>query len=110
MWRAHRLDPISAKKPAKLLDSKSLTLGFSRKRIWPVFLCVTAKWPATASAGFLNAARQGGTEPILTLGSRSEQSFLQGLSRLRTQNSQMRGSAQTSDHRILFRSLTWLRP
>ena len=34
----HRLDRISAKKPAKLLDSKSLTLGFSRKQIWPVFL------------------------------------------------------------------------
>jgi hypothetical protein len=32
------LDRISAKKPAKLLDSKSLTLGFSRKQIWPVFL------------------------------------------------------------------------
>src|ERR1035441_1372766 len=38
MWRVHRLDRISAKKPAKLLDSKSLTLGFSRKQIWPVFL------------------------------------------------------------------------
>jgi hypothetical protein len=38
MWRVHRLDHISAKKPAKLLDSKSLTLGFSRKQIWPVFL------------------------------------------------------------------------
>jgi hypothetical protein len=37
----HRLDRISAKKPAKLLDSKSLTLGFSRKRIWPVFLPIT---------------------------------------------------------------------
>ena len=33
----HRLDRISAKKPAKLLDSKSLTLGFSREQIWPVF-------------------------------------------------------------------------
>ena len=40
MWRVHRLDHISAKKPAKLLDSKSLTLGFSRKQIWPVFLPV----------------------------------------------------------------------
>src|ERR1019366_2307205 len=38
MWRVHRLDRIIAKKPAKLLDSKSLTLGFSRKQIWPVFL------------------------------------------------------------------------
>jgi hypothetical protein len=27
MWRVHRLDPTNAKKPAKLLDSKSLTLG-----------------------------------------------------------------------------------
>ena len=34
----HRLDRISAKKPAKLLDSKSLTLSFSRQQIWPVFL------------------------------------------------------------------------
>ena len=34
----HRLDRISAKKPVKLHDSKSLTLGFSRKQIWPVFL------------------------------------------------------------------------
>ena len=38
MWRVHRLDQISAKKPAKLLDSRSLTLSFSRQQIWPVFL------------------------------------------------------------------------
>jgi hypothetical protein len=41
----HRLDRISAKKPAKLLDSKSLTLGFSRKQIWPVFLPYRSKCP-----------------------------------------------------------------
>ncbi len=35
----HRLDQINAKKPAKLLNSKSLTLDFSRQQIWPVFLC-----------------------------------------------------------------------
>lgn len=34
----HRLDQIGAKKPAKLLYSKSLTLDFSRQQIWPVFL------------------------------------------------------------------------
>jgi hypothetical protein len=34
----HRLDQISAKKPAKLSNSKSLTLDFSRRQIWPVFL------------------------------------------------------------------------
>jgi hypothetical protein len=33
----HRLDQINAKKPAKLLDSKSLKLDFSRKQIWAVF-------------------------------------------------------------------------
>src|SRR5262249_17686876 len=38
MWRVHRLDQINAKKPAKLLDSRSLTLSFSRKQIWSVFL------------------------------------------------------------------------
>jgi hypothetical protein len=38
------LDHISAKKPAKLPDSKSLTLGFSRKQIWPVFLPYSWKW------------------------------------------------------------------
>jgi hypothetical protein len=38
MWRVHRLDRIWAKKPAKLLNSKSLTLDFSRQQIWPVFL------------------------------------------------------------------------
>ena len=43
MWRVHRLDQINAKKPAKLLNSKSLTLDFSRQQIWPVFLCDTAK-------------------------------------------------------------------
>ena len=37
--RVHRLDRINANVPAKLLDSKSLTLGFSRKQIWPVYLC-----------------------------------------------------------------------
>jgi hypothetical protein len=47
MWRVHRLDHISAKKPAKLLDSKSLTLGFSRKQIWPVFLPISRMWPPT---------------------------------------------------------------
>jgi hypothetical protein len=36
------LDRINAKKPAKLLDSKSLTLGFSGKQIWPVFLCFSS--------------------------------------------------------------------
>ena len=39
MWRVQRLDQINAKKPAKLLNSKSLTLDFSRQQIWPVFLC-----------------------------------------------------------------------
>lgn len=34
----HRLDRISAKKPGKLLDSKSLTLAFSHNQIWQVFL------------------------------------------------------------------------
>ena len=38
------MDRITANKPAKLLDSKSLTLGFSRKQIWPVFLCNAAEW------------------------------------------------------------------
>ena len=47
----HRLDRISAKKPAKLLDSKSLTLGFSRKQIWPVFLCYPANWPSNNTIG-----------------------------------------------------------
>ena len=42
----HRLDRISAKKPAKLLDSKALTLGFSRKQIWPVFLPISLLWVA----------------------------------------------------------------
>ena len=37
MLRVHRLDQINAKKPAKLLNSKSLTLCFSRQQIWPVF-------------------------------------------------------------------------
>jgi hypothetical protein len=37
--RVHRLDLIIANIPAKLLDSKSLTLGFSHKQIWPVYLC-----------------------------------------------------------------------
>ena len=32
------------KKPAKLLDSKSLTLGFSLKQIWPVFLPEPLNW------------------------------------------------------------------
>jgi hypothetical protein len=36
--RVHRWDRISAKKPAKPLDSQSLTPGFSRKQIEPVFL------------------------------------------------------------------------
>jgi hypothetical protein len=43
MWRVHRLDQISARKPAKLLDSRSLTLSFSHQQIWPVFLPYTAK-------------------------------------------------------------------
>ena len=34
----HRLDRINAKKPAKLLDSKSLTLGFSRERFGRFFM------------------------------------------------------------------------
>jgi hypothetical protein len=38
MWRVHRLDQISAKTPAKLPNSKSLTLDFLRRQIWPVFL------------------------------------------------------------------------
>jgi hypothetical protein len=37
--RVHRLVRIIANIPAKLLDSKSLTLDFSRKQIWPVYLC-----------------------------------------------------------------------
>ena len=45
----HRLDRINAKKPAKLLDFKSLTLGFRSKQIWQVFLCDTAKWQASHS-------------------------------------------------------------
>ena len=40
----HRLDQISAKKPAKLLNSKSLTLDFSRQQIWPVFLPISLIW------------------------------------------------------------------
>ena len=39
----HRLDRINAKKPAKLLDSRSLALSSSRKQIWPVFLCYSTK-------------------------------------------------------------------
>ena len=38
------MDRINAKNLAKLLDSKSLTLGFRFKQIWPVFLCDAAKW------------------------------------------------------------------
>ena len=38
MWRVHGLDRISARKPAQLPDSRSLTLSVSRRRIWPVFL------------------------------------------------------------------------
>src|ERR1700730_18373860 len=41
--RVHRLDRIIANIPAKLLDSKSLTLGFSRKQIWPVYLCYSLR-------------------------------------------------------------------
>jgi hypothetical protein len=37
MWSVHRLDRINAKKPAKLLDSKSLTLGFSGSRFGRFF-------------------------------------------------------------------------
>ena len=37
MLRVHRFDQINAKKPAKLLNSKSLTRCFSRQQIWPVF-------------------------------------------------------------------------
>jgi hypothetical protein len=32
-----RLDRINAKKPARLLDSRSLTLRFWFRQIWPVF-------------------------------------------------------------------------
>jgi hypothetical protein len=38
----HRLDRINAKKPAKLLGSNSLTLGFRVKQIWPVCLCFSS--------------------------------------------------------------------
>jgi hypothetical protein len=34
----HKLDRINANKPAKLLDSRSLTLRFWFKQIWPVFM------------------------------------------------------------------------
>jgi hypothetical protein len=40
----HRLDRINAKKPAKLLGSKSLTLRFSRKQSLAGFLCYPSKW------------------------------------------------------------------
>ena len=46
----HRLDQISAKKPAKLLYSKSLTLDFSRQQVWPVFLPYTSRWIAGRQA------------------------------------------------------------
>src|SRR5260370_5693817 len=35
---------LSAKKPAKLPNSKSLTLDFSRRQIWPVFLPKPRMW------------------------------------------------------------------
>jgi hypothetical protein len=41
--RAQILDQINAKKPAKLLNSKSLTICFSRQQIWAVFFRDTAK-------------------------------------------------------------------
>jgi hypothetical protein len=34
-----QIGPDKRKYTAKLLDSKSLTLGSSRKQIWPVYLC-----------------------------------------------------------------------
>ena len=37
-WAAAFKWPKNAKKPAKPLNSKSLTLDFSRQQIWPVFL------------------------------------------------------------------------
>src|SRR5579863_10750291 len=37
MWRVDRLDQINARKTAKLPDSRSLTLSFSRRQIWPGF-------------------------------------------------------------------------
>src|SRR5260370_41527627 len=62
------LDHISAKKPAKLLDSKSLTLGFSLKQIWPVFLPVPEMWasrrrPQCIGQG-LRTNRTSGSNPI----------------------------------------------
>jgi hypothetical protein len=38
----HRLDRICGNKPAKLLDSKSLTLKFGASRFGPVYLYFTA--------------------------------------------------------------------
>ena len=52
MWRVHRLDRIWAKKPAKLLNSKSLTLDFSRQQIWPVFLPYRSKCLHRPSGGW----------------------------------------------------------
>ena len=43
----HRLDRITANtldKPAKLPSSKSLTLGFRVKQIWPAYLCFSSLW------------------------------------------------------------------
>jgi len=51
MLRVHRLDQINAKKPAKLLNSKSRTLCFSRQQIWPVFFRDTATWIDPVSCG-----------------------------------------------------------
>ena len=62
----HRLDRIIANKPAKLLDSRSLTLGFRVKQIWPVYFMFPAhvdyfrmpRKPSGANTS-VNAGRQG---------------------------------------------------
>src|ERR1017187_1206606 len=64
--RVHRLDRIIANKPAKLLDSRSLTLGFRVKQIWPVYFMFPAhvdyfrmpRKPSGANTS-VNAGRQG---------------------------------------------------
>jgi hypothetical protein len=54
------LDQINAKKPAKLLNSKSLTLCFSRQQIWPVFFVIRQ---LDAEEPYFRIAQDSGSNP-----------------------------------------------
>jgi hypothetical protein len=54
----HRLDQISAEKPAKLRNSKSLTLDFSRRQIWPVFYATIGRGPSLTNYKPLSAKQK----------------------------------------------------